>query len=60
MLVITHTQLELARVIKTEEEITLFYSTGLLHSVKLTVDLDMARTIWVIKEGCVKKRSSFV
>jgi hypothetical protein len=41
----THTQLARTRVVKKEEEIILFYSTGLLHSVKLTVDLDMAGTI---------------
>jgi len=56
----THTQLALPRVIKIEEEIILFYSAGLLHSLKLTVDFDMAGTIWVIKERCVTKRSSFV
>jgi hypothetical protein len=57
----THTQQALIRVIKTEEATILYYSTGLPHSVKLTVDLGMAGTIWlVIKEGCVKKRSSFV
>jgi len=56
----THTQLARTRVIK-KEAILLFYSTGLLHSVESTVDLNMAGTIWlVIKEGCVNKRSSFV
>jgi hypothetical protein len=41
----SHTQLALTRVIKREEKSVLFHSIGLLHSAKLTVDLDTAGTI---------------